>query len=55
MTDMSRAMPPESQWDLLDEYGLNGRFDVVWIERRNRDWFAASRVLYRIPTDAWSR
>ncbi|GAB3141298.1 hypothetical protein [Microbispora hainanensis] len=32
MPDMSRAMPAESQWDLLEEYGLNSWFDVAWID-----------------------
>ncbi|MEV0143879.1 MULTISPECIES: hypothetical protein [unclassified Nonomuraea] len=30
--DMSRALPAESQWDLLDEYTLNARFDAAWID-----------------------
>ncbi len=30
--DMSREMPTESQWDLLEEYGLNSWFDAAWID-----------------------
>ncbi|MGI5491021.1 hypothetical protein [Microtetraspora malaysiensis] len=30
--DMTRALPTESQWDLLDEYALNARFDAAWID-----------------------
>jgi hypothetical protein len=30
--DVSRALPAESQWDLLDEYGLNAHFDAAWID-----------------------
>ncbi|MER7207207.1 hypothetical protein ABT340_09025 [Streptosporangium sp. NPDC000239] len=29
---LSRAMPAESQWDLLEEHLLNSRFDVAWID-----------------------
>ncbi|MER7362181.1 hypothetical protein [Nonomuraea wenchangensis] len=35
--NLSRAMPAESQWDLLDEYLLNSRFDVAWIDTENLD------------------
>ncbi|MFG6201607.1 hypothetical protein [Nonomuraea sp. JJY05] len=30
--DTTRALPTESQWDLLDEYALNARFDAAWID-----------------------
>ncbi|MFD1539831.1 hypothetical protein [Nonomuraea guangzhouensis] len=30
--DMSRTLPAESQWNLLDEYTLNARFDAAWID-----------------------
>ncbi|MFI6909618.1 hypothetical protein ACIBKY_50740 [Nonomuraea sp. NPDC050394] len=33
----SHAMPAESQWDLLDEYRLNNRFDVAWIDTEKID------------------
>ncbi|MEV4377178.1 hypothetical protein [Streptosporangium sp. NPDC049644] len=33
--DMSRAAPGESQWQLLDEYALNARFDAAWIDTEN--------------------
>ncbi|GGO20336.1 hypothetical protein GCM10010116_40760 [Microbispora rosea subsp. aerata] len=33
--DAARAMPVESQWDLLEEYGLNDSFSVVWIDTEN--------------------
>jgi hypothetical protein len=32
MMDMTRARPMESQWDLLDEYGLNASSDAAWID-----------------------
>jgi len=30
--NLSRAMPAESQWDLLEEHLLNSRFDVAWVD-----------------------
>lgn len=30
-------MPAESQWDLLEEYLLNSRFDVAWIDTEKID------------------
>ncbi|MEV4894115.1 hypothetical protein AB0K48_32490 [Nonomuraea sp. NPDC055795] len=35
--NQSHAMPAESQWDLLDEYRLNSRFDVAWIDTEKID------------------
>ncbi|MFI7455734.1 hypothetical protein ACIBQX_50335 [Nonomuraea sp. NPDC049714] len=35
MADMSQAIPAESQWDLLEEYLLNGSFDATWIDTEN--------------------
>ncbi|MER5628303.1 hypothetical protein ABT061_45525 [Streptosporangium sp. NPDC002544] len=35
--NLSRAMPAESQWDLLEEYLLNSRFDVAWIDTEKID------------------
>ncbi|MEU6411852.1 hypothetical protein [Microbispora sp. NPDC046933] len=35
--NLSRAMPAESQWDLLEEYLLNNRFDVAWIDTERID------------------
>jgi hypothetical protein len=33
--DILRAVPAESQWDLLDEYALNACFDAAWIDTEN--------------------
>ncbi|MGW4471894.1 hypothetical protein ACWENQ_19680 [Nonomuraea sp. NPDC004354] len=38
--DMSRAVPMESQWDLLGEHNLNGRFDAAWIDTEDMDEIA---------------
>ncbi|MEV7808393.1 hypothetical protein AB0O28_36135 [Microbispora sp. NPDC088329] len=35
--DMTRALPMESQWDLLDEYGLNAHFDAAWIDTEDME------------------
>ncbi|MEV6040778.1 hypothetical protein AB0L65_57400 [Nonomuraea sp. NPDC052116] len=35
--NLSRAMPAESQWDLLEEYLLNSRFDVARIDTEKID------------------
>ncbi|WP_182897015.1 hypothetical protein [Microbispora sp. H10830] len=39
--DMTRALPTESQWDLLDEHDLNARFDAAWIDTEDVEEIAA--------------
>jgi hypothetical protein len=39
--DMTRALPTESQWDLLDEYDLNACFDAAWIDTEDVEEIAA--------------
>ncbi|MFG1827343.1 hypothetical protein ACGFIJ_33130 [Microbispora bryophytorum] len=55
--DMTRALPTESQWDLLDEHDLNARFDAAWIDTEDVEEIAgrfradpSSRILCDLKT-----